>query len=430
MTTPAQELIYKKSNELIVMIPSVKELSTLSRKIYTILLWETQNQCKRIVESTSQEPSATHTFEARLADLLSYVDEDYKDFYTRAKKCFHEMRRTEVDWKPVEKGVEDAWGNMSLLSQVKIFKRNKEVIAQWALPPEIMSLLINHGLYTLIDLKQIVKLRSYAAIALYEIFARYKTVPGGCTSSHSPEWWTTAISHKPNAAPRDWRKVKYETITPALQEISELTDIEVEKPEEKRDGPRNSVSEVFFRIRRKPAGIEPDQTLPLELIEKAAALNVPLSTVKSIAAEYHQGGRIALAALHRLEHSLNKDNATEINNRSAWLRAVAKDLAQHVSTVPSQQNKVEPGAEIEVKKTASDEIRTLILAMPRGEQLVLLDSAVAAMRARGVMSAQATVKYKNFVDANGALTPVFLNYMVEMYKSDQQSIQGNAEVVE
>lgn len=424
----AQELIYKKSNDLIVMIPSVKELSTLSRKIYTVLLWETQNQCKRIVDSTSQEPSATHTFEARLADLLSYVDEDYKDFYTRAKKCFHEMRRTEVDWKPVEKGIEDAWGNMSLLSQVKIFKRNKEVIAQWALPPEIMRLLINHGLYTLIDLKQIVKLRSYAAIALYEIFARYKTVPGGCTSAHSPEWWTTAISHKPNAARRDWRKVKYETITPALQEISELTDIEVERPEEKRDGPRNSVTEVYFRIRRKATAIEVDQSLPLELIEKAAALDVPLSTIKSIASEYHQGSRIALAALNRLEHMTRRENASEIHNRSAWLRTVAKDMAQHVMTVPSPKAPAEPP--IELKQTASDEIRALIVALPREEQLGLLERAVAVMRSRGVMSAQATLKYKSFLDANGGLTPLFLNYMVEMYKSDQQLIQGETEVVE
>lgn len=434
MIKDAQPLVYKKSNELTLMIPTVRELTPLTRKIYTVLLWETQNQCKVIFSKTGQEPSATHTFEARLVDLFSLADEsnDARSIYTRAKKSFEAMKRTEVKWHSVEKGIEDEWGIFDLLSQVKIFKRDGETFGQWALPPEIMKRVLDHGHYTLIDLKQIVKLKTYSAISLYEIFARYRTAPGGCTSSHSPEWWTTAISHKPGlpgSRVRDWRKVKYETIQPALEEISLLTDIVVERPEEKRNGPRNSVTEVYFKIKKKSSEVVQEGTLSIELVEMASRLSVALPSVKHVVTEIHHGDRIAKAALDRLEAEINKQGPDAIESPTGYFRKIVDSLAIHVSTKSSIDPK-KPSSEPELKQSATDEVRQVITELSREEQLELLDRAVELMRLKGVFTAQAALKYKAFKEEGGALTPVLLNYMVEVYKSDQPVVQANAEIAE
>jgi hypothetical protein len=428
MAKEAQDQVYKKSNDLIVMIPFNKDLTILSRKLYSVLLWETQNQSLKVLSATGQKPSFDHLFEARLVDIFSLIDEDYKDLYTRAKKCFRELRRTEVEWQSAEKGVEEPWDNLGLLSQAGTFKRNKEMFARWSMPPEITSRLINHGHYTLIDLKQIVKLRSYAAIALYEIFARYKTIPGGCTSSHSPQWWTSASSHKPTTRTRDWRKVKYETIQPALDEISELTDIIVERPEEKRDGPRNSVTQVYFKIQKKTTEATQEGALPIELIEKASRLSVSIPAVKEVVVGFHHGDRIAHAALDKLENTLSRSESA-VENPTPWFRTVAKDLASHVSTKPASDMK-KPAAEPELKQSASNEVRQAIKEMPRSEQIELLDRAVESMRSKKVFTAQAALKYKSFKEESGVLTPLFLTYMVEVYKSDQPVVQANAELAE
>jgi hypothetical protein len=428
MTKDAQDQVYKKSNDLIVMIPFNKDLTILSRKLYSVLLWETQNQSMKVLAATHQEPSATHLFEARLVDIFSLIDKDYKDLYTRAKKSFRELRRTEVEWQSAEKGVEDPWDNLGLLSQAGTFKRNNEMFARWAMPPEIMSRLINHGQYTLIDLKQIVKLKTYAAIALYEILARYKTIPGGCTSSHSPQWWTNALSHKPTTRNRDWRKVKYETIQPALDEISELTDIIVEKPEEKRNGPRNSVTEVYFKIQKKVVAQAQEGSISIELVEKASRLNVSIPVLKSVVTDFYHGDRIANAALDKLDNASNRSGSA-VENPTSWFRAVVKDLASHVSTKPVSDRK-KPVSEPELKKPADDEVRKAITEMPRSEQMELLDRAVEIMRSKSVFTAQAALKYKAFKEESGVLTPVLLNYMVHVYKSDQPVIQANAEIAD
>jgi len=424
-------LVYKKSNQLTLMIPTVRELTPLTRKIYTVLLWETQNQCKVIFSRTGQEPSATHTFEARLVDLFSLADEsnDARSIYTRAKKSFEAMKRTEVKWHSVEKGIEDEWGIFDLLSQVKIFKRDGETFGQWALPPEIMKRVLDHGHYTLIDLKQIVKLKTYSAISLYEIFARYRTAPGGCTSSHSPEWWTTAISHKPGSRVREWRKVKYETILPALEEISSLTDIVVERPEEKRNGPRNSVTEVYFKIKKKSEKEVPEGTLSIDLVEMASRLSVSLPSVRHVITEIYHGDRIAMVALERLEAEISKQGPDAIDSPTGYFRKIVDSIAIHVSTKPSVEAK-KPSSAPELKQSATDEVRQALIDLLREEQLDLLERAVEIMRSKGVFTAQAALKYKAFKEEGGALTPVLLNYMVEVYKSDQPVVQANAVIAE
>lgn len=420
--------VFKKPNDVAVLIPKSKDLSILARKLYWVLLWETQRQAMKIIAATGQLPSMVHTFECRMGDLFSMIDEDYKDMYSRGIKLFWELKDTKVEFGSAGKDEESRTAT-TLLAHVTVIKRDKVVIGQWTLPSPIAGPLINSKQYTLIELKQVMKLKSYAAIALYEIFARYKTIPGGCTSSHSPEWWTEVISHKVASRARDWRKVKYETIQPALDEISELTDIIVERPEEKRNGPRNSVTEVFFRLKRKEPEVVEEGALPVELVERASKLNVSLSTIKQVVTELHHGDRIAMAALDKLEHALARSDTAGVENRTAWFRTVAKDLSVHVSTKPASALK-KPEAEPEMKQAASDEVREAILQMPRSEQLALLDRAVEVMRPKGVFTAQASLKYQAFKDESGPLTPVLLNYMVEVYKSDQIVVRADTEIAE
>lgn len=420
--------VFKKPNDVAVLIPKSKDLSILARKLYWVLLWETQRQAMKIIEATGQLPSMVHTFECRMGDLFSMIDEDYKDMYSRGIKLFWELQDTKVEFGSAGKDEESRTAT-TLLAHVTVIKRDKVVIGQWTLPSPIAGPLINSKQYTLIELKQVMKLKSYAAIALYEIFARYKTIPGGCTSSHSPEWWTEVISHKVASRARDWRKVKYETIQPALKEISLLTDFIVEKPEEKRNGPRNSVTEVYFKIKKKSSEAAQEGMLPIELVEMASRLRVALPSVKHVVTEIHHGDRIAKVALERLEAEINKQGPDAIESPTGYFRKIVDSLAIHVSTKPSVKPKA-PSSEPELKQSATDEVRRAVTELPREEQLDLLERAVEIMRPKGVFTAQATLKYKAFKEEGGALTPVLLNYMVEVYKSDQIVVQANAEIAE
>lgn len=420
--------VFKKPNDVAVLIPKSKDLSILARKLYWVLLWETQRQAMKIIAATGQLPSMVHTFECRMGDLFSMIDEDYKDMYSRGIKLFWELKDTKVEFGSAGKDEESRTAT-TLLAHVTVIKRDKVVIGQWTLPSPIAGPLINSKQYTLIELKQVMKLKSYAAICLYEIFARYKTIPGGCTSSHSPAWWTEVISHKVASRARDWRKVKYETILPALEEISSLTDIVVEKPEEIREGPRNSVTEVYFKIKKKSSEAVQEGKLPIELVEIASKLRVALPSVKQVVIDYPYGDRIAMAALQRLEAEINKQGSEAIESPTGYFRKIVDSLSIHVSTKPSEEPK-KPPPEPELKQSANDEIRKIVTELQREEQLELLDRAVDLMRTKGVFSPRTTLKYNEFKEGVGVLTPVLLNYMVEVYKSDQPVVQAKVEIAD
>ncbi len=92
------------------------------------------------------------------------------------------------------------------------------------------------------------QLSTYTAVALYEICARYKDSPGGLTSRHEPEFWTRVLREGGGIKPREFRKFKNELLMPAVAEINEETEIEVELIEHRE---QSTLQAVQFKVARK-----------------------------------------------------------------------------------------------------------------------------------------------------------------------------------
>jgi hypothetical protein len=234
----------RKPHEMIVMVPRSRRVTLTGRRLYNALLQVSQSR----LQAMDTMPAADYMFEAPLPALLRTTGSSGED-RTAAKRYLREMRGLEVDWESTAPGDGLKWRGFSMLSEVAIEVRNGENWVSWSYPPTIMSALREPARWARIDLDVLAKLGSYAAVALYEICARYRDNPSGVTSRKPVQWWADALNPAPGGAERrEWRKFKNERVKPAIEEINSETDIEIELIEHKLG---RAVSEVQFAVRRK-----------------------------------------------------------------------------------------------------------------------------------------------------------------------------------
>jgi hypothetical protein len=234
----------RKPHEMIVMVPRSRRVTLTGRRLYNALLQVSQSR----LQAMETMPAADYLFEAPLPALLRTTGSSGED-RTAAKRYLREMRGLEVDWESTAPGDGLKWRGFSMLSEVAIEVRNGENWVSWSYPPTIMSALREPARWARIDLDVLAKLGSYAAVALYEICARYRDNPSGVTSRKPVQWWADALNPAPGGAERrEWRKFKNERVKPAVEEINSETDIEIELVEHKVG---RAVSEVQFTVRRK-----------------------------------------------------------------------------------------------------------------------------------------------------------------------------------
>jgi hypothetical protein len=234
----------RKPHEMIVMVPRTKRVTLTGRRIYNALLQVSQSR----LAALEAMPPADYMFEAPLPALLRTTGSNGED-RTAAKKYLREMRGLEVDWESTAPGDGVKWRGFSMLSEVAIELRDGENWVSWSYPPTIMTALREPTRWARIDLEVLARLGTYAAVALYEICARYRDNPSGVTSRKSLGWWADALSHVPAGSERrEWRKFKNERVKEAIDEINRETDLEIELIEHKQG---RAVKEAQFAVRRK-----------------------------------------------------------------------------------------------------------------------------------------------------------------------------------
>ena len=234
----------RKPHEMIVMVPRSKRVTLTGRRIYNALLQVSQSR----LAALEAMPPADYMFEAPLPALLRTTGSSGED-RTAAKKYLREMRGLEVDWESTAPGDGVKWRGFSMLSEVAIELRDGENWVSWSYPPTIMTALREPTRWARIDLDVLARLGTYAAVALYEICARYRDNPSGVTSRKPIDWWTNALSHVPASSERrEWRKFKNERVKEAIDEINRETDLEIEIIEHKKG---RAVTEAQFAVRRK-----------------------------------------------------------------------------------------------------------------------------------------------------------------------------------
>ncbi len=310
----------RKPQEMVVMVPRSQKVTLTGRRMYNVLL----HLAQRHLEALSVMPAADEVpFEAPLAHILRTSGSSVED-RTVAKRYLREMKSLTVDWESTAPGDGIKYRGFNMLAEVVLEQRGGENWVSWTFPPTIMGALREPQRWARLELDIMARLGTYAAIALYEICARYRDNPAAKTSRKPPQWWTDALSPTPPGAERrEWRKFKNERIKPAVAEINEVTDLDIELIEHKQG---RAVDEVQFLVRRKasrPEAVLPAQPVEAHLVARFERLGVSEARLDALLREF--GTEAVRAKLDALERRAASRGHRGLDNPYAWLRSVLRD---------------------------------------------------------------------------------------------------------
>jgi len=304
--------------------PLTMALTVTGRKAYDVMLWIAQRG----------PAAADGGYTSPVSAILRGYGSTTKAS-ERVQRYIEQMVQTTVVWRPLaasEQGnmllegfeaaapekISDEARTFPLLAEARLYIRGGEAWVTWYYPPSIKEQLISPERWAQIELNSIARLSTYTAVALYEICARYKDSPGGLTSRHEPEFWTRVLREGGGIKPREFRKFKNELLMPAVAEINEETEIEVELIEHREQSTLQAVQFKVARKAKEKAKI-PDAA-DVTLVMRAAKLGVRESDLDALVAKY--GALKVTEGLDAMEAYISDPSASKIMNRGGYLKAV------------------------------------------------------------------------------------------------------------
>lgn len=418
---------FKKPNSALVMMPKVGKLTAITRKIFNVLLHTTQRQVQDLTHD-GKIVSATHYFSARLDELVDPVEVGLSNLTSSAKKSLLEMRRTEVDWEAPDANSGVIWSSMSLLSEAKIVKAGGILYAYWALPPGLLSVIADPQRFTPINIAQLSRLKTYAAVALYEICVRYKNNPTGLTSENPLDWWLDALTQSPPKLdpktkmpkPRLWSKFKSEQVSVAIREINGKSDIGIELIEKKTG---KAVTSAQFKVWRKPvdaAALSSAPRMSPELALTATALGLPLVDMASLMKQGHDESVVRIG-LAKLEARMGRDDLVPVDSKLAYLRAVLSETQGFIAVEPAAKPAVSvsplspPPAELpkilSFQEHRRAEIKAELMNIGKANQKKYAELALLSLQKAGIATTTITRK----VESGDWMTGVLFSKMIEAF---------------
>lgn len=328
------------------IVPLNKSLTMTARKAYNVMLHIAQRE----------GDTGDAGFSAPLNAILRGFGVG-NNVSTDAKRYIEQMMSTKIEWRPLSQG--EAWqlpaagqggGEQAvlpefelpqdevrifnMLAEVRLYKKAGENWVTWFYPPTIKEQLLGPHRWARLQLEVIARLSTYTAVALYEICARYRDNPGGVTSRHAWHWWVPVLKGAEGGKQREWRKFKNEFLNPAMREINEVSDIEIELIEFKQG---RAVGDVQFAVRKRPAGKIDQRPEPPDVTNllHAARLGVRDSDAETLVERF---GEAAMAAgLAKLERQIHKAGSAPIVNKAVYLKSILLDLTR-VADSPTPQS--------------------------------------------------------------------------------------------
>ena len=394
-TTP----VLRKPVEALVMVPTTGKLTVTSRKLYNVILHATQQQSAEFKALEGKEITASHSFEARLCDLLDPIEVGKSNLGEIGKNCFREMVKTAVEWESTDKNNARNWETSALLSGAKIVfpsNKNAALLVQWTFSQAILDALIKPDMYAQLSIYQIAKLTSYETLVLYEICTRYRSISHHLTNKSDPEWWVRALSNKvPALDPvtkkpklRPWPKFKDDKIKKAIAEINEKTDLDIELIEHKQG--RTIVDVQFKVICKEPKlleNISKSQQIKVspEIAELAAKAGLSLSEVSSVMATVVDESVLKFGLL-KLEERIERQDLQPIDFKLAYLKSVLTDSDQYITTAPPAKPApapVAPQAPLTTKGQKRADFKAEYLLLSKEAQQPYAIQALEALKATG-----------------------------------------------
>lgn len=426
------EITLKKPNATLVMMPKLGKLTAIERKLLNSILFSSVQQLSAYRLLHGQDPANTHFYSALANELLDPIEVGKSNLKSALRKHVLALRRAEIDWEAPDARSGTIWSNLSMLSQAKFEIRKGSLYVLWALPPEINKALSDSQdfPFTKLDLEKISLLKSYTAVALYEICARYRNnyLKGGggecLTSSNPPQWWVDALT---NIVPklnketgqlirREWRKVKSEAVKKAIQEINSVTDLDIEL-KEKKEG--KAISQVQFVVRQKKP--EPLQipSSHFELIKTGIRLG--LSQVQLEAGISQTSAEQVSLGLAKLEARIKQADLEPVENVGRYFNSIVKEaVAVKVVNDLDIQRKPEPSAVTTEAQTAQvkspqTQAKEAFMLLPEVEKRKFAARALEVLIAKGLGTPRIQHNAKE-----GVWSGVLLSQMIEIFGRKDQ----------
>lgn len=389
----------RKPTEMLVMIPRTQKITLVGRKLYNAMLQRAQQRLATLREM----PPADYMFEAPMKDVLVATGPSANG-RTIAKKYLTEMRGLQVDWESTTPGDGVKWRGFAMLSEVAIEVRQGQNWVLWSYPPSVMKALHEPGRWARLNLEIIAQLGSYAAVALYEICARYRDNPAGVTSRQAVDWWIDALSSAPVAgAEKEWRRFKHKRVQPAIDEINAQTDIEIELIEHKQG---RAVAFAQFQVRKKHQQISLPISSEIEpadavLAQRANALNIREAKLEDLIVKF--GDALVAEQLDEFEKRIERKELGPINSPAAYLKQMCTTAAAaaaeegEAEVEGAGETAAQPGqlelpalsaADLEAARMNElyAKLRTEIEQLSDPERAALVAQAVAELQGRGLYS--------------------------------------------
>ena len=328
-----------KSVIALAIVPTNRALTVTGRKAYSVMLHLAQMQAAAGREGVDGGFAAPLNSILRGFGATNSISSD-------AKKYIDQMVSTKVEWRPLSKSeqqlpltfgidgkeegaspaqITDELRIFNLLAEVRIYKRAGENWVTWYYPPSIREELVSPSRWAQVDFAVLRQLTTYCAVALYEMCARYRDSPAGVTSRQHWSWWAEALRSSPTSKVRAWRKFKNEFVTPAIKEINDLGDIEIELIEFRRGREVEFVQFGVNKSARRPeriAPVPPDVTNIL----RGGKLGVRDTVIEELERAY---GVVAVTeGLDRYERFLSGSDRPRIGNAGAYLRTIIANKAR------------------------------------------------------------------------------------------------------
>ena len=304
--------------------PLTMSLTVTGRKAYDVMLWIAQRGT----------PAADGGYSSPVSSILRGYGSTTKAS-ERVQRYIEQMVQTTVLWRPLAASeqatpmfegfegtapdvISDEARTFPLLAEARLYVRGGEAWVTWYYPPSIKEQLISPERWAQIELNSIARLSTYTAVALYEICARYKDVPGGLTSRHEPNFWTSVLREGGGIKPREFRKFKNELLIPAIHDINARTEINVELVEHREHG---SLVSVQFRV-AKATQRQPQVPQPADvtLVMHAARLGISEAELDGLLQKFDET-RIE-QAMAAMESYINDPTAKPVINRPAYLKTI------------------------------------------------------------------------------------------------------------
>lgn len=251
--------IYKAHQAVAVLPAPGSRITLLMRRFFNVLL------------QYAQRAGQTEIYRVEFSSILGDADYSSNNFDV-AKDVLRAMAKTTVEWNivndtPDEKGITKDWGITTLLSHARIYQVKNRLVLEWSYSPVMRQDILDPKRYVPLSLRIYGSIKTGSAAALYEICMRYLTNVNGLTNRAEIEWWRpriTGVALKDDAL-FEYKYFKRDVLIPAIKEINEITDIEVELLEFKTG---RKVSHIQFMSRPKKQQ-SMDLVSHIELVDEA-----------------------------------------------------------------------------------------------------------------------------------------------------------------